>query len=220
MADALIIFSRLPIGHETKTRLATILSETQRKGLHLAMWQDIFREAMKLSASTDIFLYWTGNGNISDYREHIPPSFILREQHGENLGSRMRNAMRDIFSSGYGRAVLIGSDIPTVKAENISRSFAALNNADVVLGASGDGGYWLIGMKKFIPAAFGIPSWGNSSVLNATTENLKRSGFTCVISDEIDDIDTPEDIKNFMNEDSNEAVMTYTFLSKNIKKQH
>ena len=35
--DALIIFSRLPIGHETKTRLSPLLNESQREELHIAM---------------------------------------------------------------------------------------------------------------------------------------------------------------------------------------
>ena len=43
MDNALIIFSRLPIGRETKTRLAGVLSEAERERLHIAMWQDVFK---------------------------------------------------------------------------------------------------------------------------------------------------------------------------------
>ena len=74
--DALIIFSRLPIGHETKTRLAPLLNEPQRSELHLAMWRDIFGEALRLT-DTDIYLCWTGSGDVADWQKYIPGSFIL-----------------------------------------------------------------------------------------------------------------------------------------------
>ncbi|MBR4197023.1 MAG: TIGR04282 family arsenosugar biosynthesis glycosyltransferase [Synergistaceae bacterium] len=201
--NALIIFSRLPIGHETKTRLAPLLNETQRSKLHLAMWRDIFGEALKLR-NTDIYLYWTGSGNISDWQKYIPCSFILRKQEGENLGERMRNAMRDIFALRYKRAVIIGSDIPSVKAENIARAFGSLNDSDAVIGPSSDGGYWLIGMRKFIPEAFGISSWGNSSVLAETVRTLAGLGISCGTADTLDDLDTPEDVIRYrgMNSDT------------------
>ncbi len=213
MTDALIIFSRLPIGHETKTRLAPLLNESQRRELHLAMWHDIFREAVKLSANTDIFLYWTGSGSINDYGEHIPPSFLLREQSGENLGARMSNAMSDIFSSGYSRSILIGSDIPALKAGNLAKAFRLLDDADVVLGPSDDGGYWLIGMRGFFPEAFGVKSWGNSDVLTATTEALRCSGIAFSFADTLNDIDTPEDVRDFMNRSPAFPSEVYKFLA-------
>ncbi len=204
---ALIIFSRLPIGHETKTRLAPILSETQRKELHLAMWRDIFGEALKLR-NTDIYLCWTGSGDIEDYRQFIPESFLLMKQEGNNLGERMRGAMRKIFADGYRRAVIIGSDIPSVRAENISRAFDSLNESDIVIGPSSDGGYWLIGMRKYIPESFGISSWGNSSVLDETVRTLHGLGISFGMIETLDDIDTPEDVIRYRGMNAN----TFTWL--------
>ena len=210
--DALIIFSRLPIGRETKTRLAPILSEEQRAELHAAMWQDLFPEMLKLNDTADILLYWTGSGNVADYMNMLPASFILREQSGENLGARMCDAMREVFALGYGRAVLIGSDIPAVRAMNIQRAFGLLDEADVVLGASGDGGYWLIGMRGFFPDAFGVKSWGNSDVLTATTEQLRLSRLTYKFADTLSDIDTPEDVRRFLREPPDFHSEVYEFL--------
>ena len=209
--NALIIFSRLPIGHETKTRLAPILSETQRSELHIAMWHDIFAEALKLT-DTDVYLYWTGSGNVEDYRQFIPSSFRLVKQDGSNLGERMCNAMRDIFAAGYKRAVIIGSDIPSARAENILRAFNVLNDSDAVIGPSSDGGYWLIGMRKFISEAFGISSWGNSSVLDETVRTLRGLGISCGITDTLDDLDTPEDIGQYERLHTNAKTFTWEYL--------
>ncbi len=210
--NALIIFSRLPIGHETKTRLAPILNETQRGKLHLAMWRDIFGEALKLR-NTDIYLCWTGSGDIEDYRQFIPESFLLMKQEGNNLGERMRGAMRKIFADGYRRAVIIGSDIPSVRAENISRAFDSLNESDIVIGPSSDGGYWLIGMRKYIPESFGISSWGNSSVFDETAETLHGLGISFVMIETLDDIDTPEDLIRYKGINANTFTWRYIFYA-------
>ena len=209
--DAIIIFSRLPIGQETKTRLAPIFNETQREKLHLAMWQDIFSEVIKLR-ETDIFLYWTGSGGIKNYLQFIPSKFYIRQQKGCNLGEKMKIAIHEIFSESYKRALIIGADIPSMRAANLERAFKVLNNHDVVIGPSEDGGYWLIGMKKFIPEAFNISSWGNSSVLDSTIMTLKNSGISYNFADVLNDIDTPGDIKNFHDEDR----LTYKFIMQNL----
>ena len=211
--QAIIIFSRLPIGQETKTRLANLLNENQREKLHVMMWADIFSEIMKLS-DINIFLYWTGSGDINNYKNFIPENFILRQQTGSNLGEKMNNAMQEIFYNGYNRVVLIGSDIPSLRHENIKRAFDSLNNSDVVIAPSKDGGYWLIGMRKFFPEVFNISEskWGNSSVLDSTIMKLKDSGISYNFADILQDLDTPEDIKIFMGEFSNRDKKTYKYL--------
>ena len=215
---AIIIFSRLPIGQETKTRLADLLNENQREILHLMMWADIFSEIMKISDDIKIFLYWTGSGDINNYKNFIPENFILRQQSGLNLGEKMNNAMQEIFTTGYNRVVLIGSDIPSLRHENIKRAFDSLNHSDVVIAPSKDGGYWLIGMKKFLPEVFNISEskWGNSSVLDSTIMKLKDSGISYKFADTLQDLDTPEDIKIFMGEFSNQDRNTYKYLSQEL----
>ncbi|MBQ7561781.1 MAG: TIGR04282 family arsenosugar biosynthesis glycosyltransferase [Synergistaceae bacterium] len=210
--QAIIIFSRLPIGSETKTRLASLLNEQQREILHVAMWADIFSEVMNLSGKINIFLYWTGSGDINNYKKFIPENFILRQQTGGNLGEKMNNAMREIFYTGYNRVVLIGSDIPSVRHENIERAFDSLNHSDVVIGPSEDGGYWLIGMKKFISDAFNISRYGDSSVLDSTIMKLNDSGIIYNLVDTLQDLDTPDDIKIFMSQADNQDRKTYKYL--------
>ena len=58
--EALILFSRLPIGSETKTRLSPLLDERQREALHRSFWADAFAAALELRDRADLFLYWTG----------------------------------------------------------------------------------------------------------------------------------------------------------------
>lgn len=210
--NAIIIFSRLPIGRETKTRLSTLLNEKEREILHITMWKDIFSEVIKLKNSSDIFLFWTGNGNVNDYKEYIPEIFKIQTQIGLTLGDKMKNSMEDIFKMGYSRAILIGSDIPALKSENLQKALYILKNSDIVLGSSLDGGYWLIGMSKFIPEVFNVSSWGISSVLENTITQIKQYSFKYEFCDTLSDIDTPDDIKNFMLDNRFNHTKTFNYL--------
>ena len=67
------------------------------------------------------------------------------------------------------------------------------NNPCVI---SNDG--FFIGMKRFIPEAFSVPSWGGGDVLHATREYVKVRGLTCALADTLPDIDTPEGIDAFL----------------------
>ena len=203
MDNALIIFSRLPIGRETKTRLAGLLSEAERERLHIAMWQDVFKavSGLREMINLDVYLYWTGSGSIGDYAEFIPDFFTTREQCSGSLGIRMCQAIHEIFNDKYKRVCLIGSDIPSVSPDNLNNAFKILESNDAVIGAALDGGYWLIGMRRFIPEAFNLSprSWGKGSVFQATLEHMASQGVSCGLCDTLPDIDTPEDIAAFLN---------------------
>lgn len=196
--NALIVFSRLPVGSEAKTRLSPIFNEAQREKLMLAMWQDIFGELARLPASTQIFLYWTGSGDIRDYEKFLPAGFKTCRQSEGSLGVRMFNAVSQVIGSGYKRVALIGSDIPMIKHEYILEAFAMLDDYDCVLAPSLDGGYWLVAMSRVIREVFASDTWGNSSVLDSALKNLRNAGLTSGLARELGDIDTPDDVKNFL----------------------
>ena len=212
MDNALILFSRLPIGRETKTRLAPLLNERLREELHRALWADIFSAVSELRYEADIFLYWTGSGKVEDYAALIPSFFHRRKQCNGNLGEKMCQAMREIFEEGYSRVCLMGTDVPSAGPDNLRLAFSSLNNSDIVLGPSPDGGYWLIGMRRFIPEAFNIPAWGGKDVLHATMESIQSQGFACTLAEPLLDIDTPEDVQAFLAQPSSRGNWTRDYL--------
>ena len=211
MDNALIIFSRLPVGHEVKTRLAPLLNNSQREGLMLAMWQDVFSEVIKLPESIKIFLYWTGSGSINNYKKFIPERFTLCSQSEGSLGVRMFNAINQVLESGCKRVALIGSDVPLIKHEYILEAFNMLADFDCVLAPSLDGGYWLVAMSRAVREVFNADSWGTSSVLESAVKNINKAGLTLGLAHELGDIDTPDDVKNFLKRNSNDTF-TYKFL--------
>lgn len=70
--------------------------------------------------------------------------------HEGDLGVRMLEAFREVFSCGYQKAALVGVDIHDLTASIILRSFDVLNENGHVYGPASDGGYYLVGMRKLI----------------------------------------------------------------------
>lgn len=116
------------------------------------------------------------------------------EQSGVDLGARMKNAFTKGFKDGYERIVLIGSDLPDIKATHIENGLDALKTSDVVFGPAVDGGYYLIGLSKIHYCVFDNKPWSQSNLLETTLEDLKSTNINYSILETLNDIDTFEDL--------------------------
>ena len=105
----------------------------------------------------------------------------------------MLEAFREAFSMGYSEVVLIGCDLYDLSTEDLEVSFRELDRHEVVIGPAADGGYYLIGMKRPIPALFQGKQWGKDSVLQDTLEDLE--GLRTFLLPERNDVDRYEDIE-------------------------
>lgn len=76
----------------------------------------------------------------------IWPAALGRLAQGRgDLGQRMQR----LFSRlPPGPVLLVGTDIPRITACHIAQAFRLLGNSDAVLGPAGDGGYWLVGLRR------------------------------------------------------------------------
>jgi rSAM/selenodomain-associated transferase 1 len=115
----------------------------------------------------------------------------LPQGHGD-LGRRMQRLFRRLPS---GPAIIVGGDIPAIKASDIAEAFRLLGNADAVFGRAPDGGYWLVGLRRTprLLAPFAGVRWSGPHALADTLGNLKgsRVAFAATRSD----VDTEEDYR-------------------------
>ncbi|HEX2113246.1 MAG TPA: TIGR04282 family arsenosugar biosynthesis glycosyltransferase [Alphaproteobacteria bacterium] len=107
-------------------------------------------------------------------------------QGGGDLGMRMGRVFRRL-PKGY--VVIIGADIPDIRADHVARAFAALGTSDFVFGPARDGGYWLIGAKGAArnAAMFANVRWSTAHALADTVANL--GAWKMAELDMLDDID-------------------------------
>lgn len=193
--NALIIFTKEPVPGKTKTRLMPYFGPEECAELHKCMLRDI-RKEMKYTDSDLIVAY---TGGRPDYLKKVfgEKNTLFIEQRGENIGEKMHNAIADAKDLAYDKVVLIGTDIPEIEAETIDAAFTMLDAADIVLGPTEDGGYYLIGMKEPHREAFEVTLYGTGSVYEETVEGIRSAGLTTAAVESYSDIDTREDISAF-----------------------
>lgn len=199
MMNALILMTRVPIPGKTKTRLMETLTGEECASIHESFLLDLFNVFQFIKNDMDIFLTYTPEGSIGIMKEIIPGYIECFPQKGDNLGQRMSNAFQYAFNKGYHKVILIGSDIPDIQPDDIENAFKQLNNYDVCLGPTYDGGYYLVGMRKMHGELFDNNlKWGNKSVFESTVDIANNLRLKVGLAAKHWDIDTKEDLINFI----------------------
>jgi rSAM/selenodomain-associated transferase 2 len=117
------------------------------------------------------------------------------EQCPGTLGERMAFAFKEAFSQGATASVIIGTDCPELSDGVLGKAFDALRQSEVVIGPANDGGYYLIGLSRFVPEIFEEIAWGTDRVFQQTLHVLSAKGVQPVLLDPLSDVDRPEDLQ-------------------------
>lgn len=192
MREAVILFTRVPVPGQTKTRLSPCYSGAECAALHTAFLRD---EAACAAGGWDVFVFFTPEGEAPRLREILGDALPMRPQRGDGLGEKMNNAIAEVLSQGYDACALMGADIPELRRENIDRAFAALEGADAALIPTADGGYCLAAMRRPIPAMFENQTYGTGTVLEQTVRAIDDAGLRPVVLPPLHDVDTPADLR-------------------------
>ena len=203
MPERLIVFTRFPEPGKTKTRLIPALGAEGAARLQRQMTEHILTIATKVSDRPGLTIEVRHEGgNTGLMQEWLGPQFSYRPQGSGNLGRRMARAFEAAFQKSKGATVIVGSDIPGISTNIIQQAFEALQKNDLVLGPAHDGGYYLIGMKKNLPAAtyarlFEGIDWGTGEVLSQTLQAARESGLCFILLESLGDLDRPVDLHNW-----------------------
>lgn len=192
---AIILFTRIPIAGQTKTRLMPYFSPKECAELHTCFLRDIAEQCKKVQA--DIFVCYTPDGNVSRLKKSINERAAYFQQEGDGLGERMSNAISYVLQIGYDSCVLIGADIPEIRAGDFRQAFAVLEKWDVVFGPAADGGYYLVGMKKLHQKIFEKQKYGRGDVLENAGRLLAEQGLEAGYIRMLHDLDTREDLSGY-----------------------
>ena len=203
----LIIMSRAPVSGRTKTRLIPALGPDGARDFHVACLNDLLQMAegwlVKMQGKgiqVTPHLAITPPESQEAFRAagvRWPEPFIIQNQQGEKLGERMAQAITEVLGEGQPDTgvLLIGSDLPLLGERHLDWAARSLDTADVVLGPTMDGGYYLVGMNRFHPSLFAIGDWGGATVLDRTLEAARAEGLRTALLSRLPDVDTGEDLR-------------------------
>ena len=190
MKQLLIIFYRNPELGKVKSRLAVAVGEERALALYLVMAAHTRKVAISIPANKVVYY-----STFIDAEDNWPNSnFLKRLQQGDDLGEKMRRAFEDSFNSGYQSVCIIGTDSLELTEEILVNAFDVLNQHDAVIGPAADGGYYLLGMNRFIPELFLNKKWSTHSVCNDTIHDLQKLNYTYQLLPTIRDVDNENDL--------------------------
>ncbi|WP_089357557.1 TIGR04282 family arsenosugar biosynthesis glycosyltransferase [Ekhidna lutea] len=191
MSDKLLmIFVKNLIPGMVKTRLAEDIGIDKA----LDVYQELVHHTHKITKKIEVdkAVYYSEYVEIEDIWDN--GDFKLTSQKGFKLGEKMSNAFDEAFDS-YNKVIIIGSDCYDLSSKHIKLAFEMLEENDVVVGPAKDGGYYLLGMKEYLPQLFEDKKYSTDSVLNELLEEVEEMELSVYKLPTLNDIDTLADLK-------------------------
>ena len=180
-----------------KTRLTPPLTPDAAAGLHRRLLGET--AAMACSSGLAAVELWcapdTGHPLFRELAAAWP--LELFPQAGADLGERMASAAARALREADA-VVLIGSDCPLLGPRELRKALAWLEGGgDAVLGPAEDGGYVLIGLRRFDERLFAEIPWGGARVLDETRGRLNALGWGVRELAPLWDLDRPADLERY-----------------------
>jgi uncharacterized protein len=196
-ADRLLVFARRPAAGRVKTRLTPPLAPADAASVYEACLRDVIATAARERARVELWY-----DPESDAEAYFAGGFrhLYRQPqaHGD-LGQRMADAFARSFDDGAARAVIVGSDVPTLSETAYGAAFDHLHEAAAVIGPALDGGYYLIGLAADAwprgRRLFEQITWSDTGVYAATIDRAVDAGLELRVLPGWYDVDRPDDLR-------------------------
>ena len=191
-----------------KTRLSKDIGKTNSAKIQSVMTQHTVSVAKSLQKTkffdVSIAISGLGRKNCKKWSEKLGVKKFNLQGKG-CLGEKMKRQIiinkKFCSQNKIKNIIFIGTDLPDLCHQDLLKTLRELQQNDLILGPSNDGGYWLIGISErilstYLYSPFINIKWGTENVLQNTIDNLAFLDFKYKFLDKKIDIDTIIDIEN------------------------
>jgi len=190
----IVIFAKAPVPGEAKTRLIPALGAVGAARLAHRMLLDTIAEAQGAGLLIPE-LCATPHPYDEEWKPFLPDAPIRYTDQGSgDLGERLARAAKRITLTGE-NILLIGGDCPALSRHRLRAAAAALAEHDAVIHPTEDGGYALLGLRRFDPSLFAGIGWSGPEVAAATIARIGALGWSLWTGDTLRDVDEPSDLE-------------------------
>jgi len=196
MKAALIIMAKAPEPGFAKTRLIPALGAEGAAQLANRLLIHTMQTASHTHAFVQHELCLTpdrAQQAFDDRFSEQTSTWRIQLQGDGDLGQRMQRAFARALSE-HDAAVLIGTDAPSLTAQQLDQAAHDLAHHEAVFVPATDGGYALIGLKQPMPELFNEMPWSTSAVMAVTQSRLQSIGALWHAYEPVHDIDEPADL--------------------------
>lgn len=186
---AIAVMAKAPRVGRSKTRLCPPLAPEEASALSAAFIQDITANLALAARDAPLVPYvaFAPAGTETLFAGLLAPGTSLVLADGTivpppgvaGLGLALLHAMRVLFAEGFGGVCVLNSDSPDLPTEvlrSAARRLMAPGGA-AVLGATEDGGYYLLGLRAPHAAMFADIAWSTGEVAAMTRARAAALGL-------------------------------------------
>ena len=197
-----ILFTRIPKAGRTKTRLMPFLSGDECVNLHYSFMADEIEAICSVADNLEVHYLEEKDATddeLDDFRsflmQEVTIPFLTTSQVGSDIFKKMKHSFDEAFKRNpASKIVLVGCDIPTLRACVLEDAFEKIDEKCVYLAPSSDGGFYSIGMHKFVEAPFRECETLQTDVFEDALRQVLDAGKTVQVGPELTDIDVPSDL--------------------------
>lgn len=200
----LAVFLKFPEPGRVKTRLAAELGAEKA----VEIYRDLVVETLRHLPweMLDVWLCFDPPEATEEVRVWLAPDIpgqakmLLVPQSAGDLGDRMRAVMDAAFARpDTASLTFVGADCPDMRwPVFVITQRMPREEIDAVFGASLDGGYYLLALRRPCPELFANIPWSTEHTLSASLAAAERAGRKVhLLERKLRDIDTAEDFRQW-----------------------
>jgi rSAM/selenodomain-associated transferase 1 len=193
---AIAIMAKASVAGTVKTRLVPPLSYEEAAELNTCCLADVAANIVAAAARAPIqgFAAYHPLGSERFFNDLLPDGFKLLPPKEPTIGRSLFHAAQYLLAAGYCSACLVNADSPILPTEILVEAVRRLQEPGdrIVLGPAADGGYYLIGLKRFHRRLFHKIDWSTERVYRQTCDCAAEIDVPVALLPEWYDVDNDE----------------------------
>jgi uncharacterized protein len=181
----IVLFAKQPVPGRVKTRLIPALGPEGAARLAAEMLGRAVDEALATGLKVEL----CGDPDAAAWHDGRA---VPTAQGAGGLGERLARAAERVLMEEP--ILLIGADCPSLDSRRLAAAAEALATHDAVIHPALDGGYVLLGLRRFDPSLFEGIAWSTGSVCAQTLGRLAALGWRIDVRETLADVDEPSDL--------------------------
>jgi uncharacterized protein len=194
----LVIMAKAPKPGMVKTRLARSLPVSAVTALYRCLLDDTLTLARSLHGVKVAVMCPTADRE--DLERTVGNAVPVVPQVGNGLAAALCSVFAHFTGTGSSRIVAFNSDTPHLPTTTLQAAFRLLEECDLVVGPTHDGGYYLVGARTSHPGLFTTDAMGTANALEALLTKAEVLGLSVRLTDPFYDIDEAADLSRLAEE--------------------
>ena len=194
MSARIVVLAKAPVPNQAKTRLIPALGALGAAQLAQRMLVHTLGTALASKLGPVELCAAPERSNLAWQNIALPANMVWSAQGDGDLGAKMARAAQRALHQ-HPAVILIGTDCPAIDVATLHTAAAALEHHDASLVPTFDGGYSLLGLKRFDATLFNNMQWSTSTVAAQTLQRISQLGWRAKLLPLLHDIDEPTDLR-------------------------